>query len=225
MVIAIDGPAGAGKSTIARLLSHKLGYAYIETGAMYRAVALFALRRSIPLGDAARLEALAGEIGYQFVPAAEGNRVLANGEDITEAIRTLEVSQGASIVSTIAGVRRALVEKQREMGRSGRVIMEGRDIGTRVFPAAEVKVFLDASERARSERRLLQDSPEALTAPDASQRIEQVQGELRQRDRRDRERAESPLLQAPDAVYLDSSHMTPDEVVAAILRRIESLSH
>lgn len=217
MVIAIDGPAGAGKSTIARMLSQRLGYAYIETGAMYRAVALFAVRRGIPLDDASRLESAAKEIDYVFVPGPQGNRLLANVEDITEVIRAPEISQGASIVSAIPAVRRVLVEKQRELGRGGRVIMEGRDIGTRVFPSAEVKVFLDASERARSERRLLQDQAATLAASDVERRLAQVQAELQERDRRDRERADSPLVPAADAVYLDSSGMTPDEVVDAIL--------
>lgn len=218
MVIAIDGPAGAGKSTVARMLSQRLGYAYIETGAMYRAVALFAKRRSVAWNDAGGLEAVARDIDYAFVPGPAGNCVLANGEDITDAIRTPEISQGASIVSAISAVRRVLVEKQREMGRNGRVIMEGRDIGTRVFPAAEVKVFLDASERARSERRLLQDEPGALAGREAQERLEKVQAEIQERDRRDRERPDSPLVQAPDALYLDSSHLMPNEAVDAILR-------
>lgn len=220
MVIAIDGPAGAGKSTVARRLSQELGYPYIETGAMYRAVALFALRRGIALTEAAALEKLAQTLSLRFEASPGGNRLQAEGEEVTEAIRAPDVTRAASVVSTVPGVRRALVERQRQMGAGGSVIMEGRDIGTKVFPAAEVKVFLDASAGERSRRRLLQEAPVAAETPEARQRLERTEAELRERDRRDRERSESPLVQAPDAVYLDSSHLAVEQVVEAVLKLV-----
>lgn len=220
MIIAIDGPAGAGKSTVARLLAERLGYSYIETGAMYRAVALRAARDSVDTGDAEALERIARSLSFRFVATPEGNRVLVDGVDVTDAIRTAEVSQAASVVSTIAGVRRALVERQREMGRAGRVIMEGRDIGTKVFPGAPIKVFLDASSRERSRRRLLQEQGE--TAAEDMERLHKTEAEITARDRRDAERSESPLVRAPGAVYLDSSTMSIEQVVGTILELVRS---
>lgn len=216
MVIAIDGPAGAGKSTVARLVAQRLGYAYVDTGAMYRAVALLALRRGIPTSDPAALEGLAREISLRFVSSPDGNRLLVNDEDVTEAVRAPAVAEAASVVSTVAGVRRGLVERQRELGRQGHIVMEGRDIGTQVFPSAEVKVFLDAAPEVRGRRRLLEAGPEAAE----KERLEQTLAEISQRDRRDRQRAESPLVQAPDAMYLDTSDKTVEEVVEAILRLV-----
>jgi cytidylate kinase len=213
IVVAIDGPGGAGKSTIARRVAEKLGCVYIDTGAMYRAVALWALRLGVGLDDMMRLEQLATAAEMRFEPGGTGLRL--NGEDVSQAIREPEVSQAASKVSAVPGVRRALVAKQRAMAGETSVVMEGRDIGTVVFPDAQVKVFLDADPRARAGRRLLELKQKGLDA-DAGQ----VAGELGERDERDRRRADSPLTQAPDAVYLDTTPLSLDEVEQAILKLI-----
>jgi cytidylate kinase len=211
VIIAIDGPAGAGKSTIARRLAARLNFTYIDTGAMYRAVGLWALRQRLDLGDLHRMEQLAKAADIELLP---GSRILLNGEDISEAIRAPEISDAASRVSVIPGVRRALVEKQRAMGERSSVVMEGRDIGTVVFPHADVKIFLDANPHERARRRF-QEAPQKGS-------IQQVAQEMQERDQRDRTRAEAPLLQAPDAVYLDSTGLTPEEVEEAILKLVRA---
>jgi CMP/dCMP kinase len=208
ITVAIDGPAGVGKSTLARRIADKLGYLHIETGAMYRAVALWALRTGVALSDMHRLEQLANEARIEFLPS--DGRVLLNGEDVTEELRTAEVSAGASEVSLVPAVRRALVAKQREIGERASVVMEGRDIGTVVFPDAMVKIFLDAEPEVRAERRSMEA---ALPASLVSQQIQE-------RDRRDRTRAQSPLVQAPDAVYVDTTGMTIEQVEEALLKII-----
>lgn len=219
VIVAIDGPAGAGKSTIAKRLADKLNFVYIDTGAMYRAVALWAAREGKSWDDMLVMEQLAkaAEIGLESNPP----RVTLNGEDVSAEIRRPEISQGASKVSAIAGVRRALVDKQRELAGRISVVMEGRDIGTVVFPNADVKIFLDASPAERAERRVreLAQKPSSNT-PAASK--ETVLAEMNERDNRDRTRAEAPLMQAPDATLVDTTGLTLDEVEEAILKIIRA---
>ncbi len=209
IVVAIDGPAGAGKSTIARRLADRLGFTYIDTGAMYRAVALWALRRNIAWSDMLAMEELAKAASIDLAPG----RISLNGEDVSEAIRTPEVSNGASKIAVIPGVRRAMVAKQREIGRRSNVVMEGRDIGTVVFPEAEVKVFLDAQPEERVRRRMRELREKGRDIPES-----QLTAEMAERDRRDSTRSDAPLAQAPDAAYLDSTSLSLDDVEEAILK-------
>jgi cytidylate kinase len=213
VVVAIDGPAGAGKSTIARRLAGRLGFTYIDTGAMYRAVALWALRQKVEWDDMHRMEQLAIASQIELTPG----RIALNGEDITDLIRTVDVANGASKVSAIPGVRRALVAKQREMGERTSVVMEGRDIGTVVFPKADVKIFLDADPAERVRRRFDESKTKGESVSEA-----QLAAQMRERDQRDSTRADSPLAQAPDAVYLDSTGMSLDQVEEAILKIVRS---
>jgi cytidylate kinase len=206
ITVAIDGPAGAGKSTLARRIALKLGYTYVDTGAMYRAVALWALRTKVAVSDMHRLEQLAKEARIEFKPGT--NAVLLNGEDVSEAIRAPEIAGAASEISRIPAVRRELVEKQRAYGEQESVVMEGRDIGSVVFPHATVKIFLDAQPQERSDRRARES---ALPADVVAEQ---------ERDQRDRTRNESPLVQAPDAVYVDTTGLSIDQVEAALLKLI-----
>jgi cytidylate kinase len=215
IVVAIDGPAGAGKSTIARGLAERLGFLFIDTGAMYRAVALWAIRTGTALDDMHRLDQLAREAQIEF--GDNSKRLFLNGEDVTEEIRGPGMADAASKVSTIPAVRRALVELQRKMATQNSVVMEGRDIGTVVFPHAEVKIFLDARPEIRAKRRLADLQAKGLeVAP------EELEREIAERDRRDRTRAEAPLVQAPDATYLDTSDLSIDEVQEEILKIIRA---
>jgi len=213
VVVAIDGPAGAGKSTIARRLAERLRFTYIDTGAMYRAVALWALRQAVDAADMHRLEQLALAAEIRLSPG----RIHLNGEDVTEAIRTPEVSSAASKIAVIPGVRRAMVAKQRDIGERASVVMEGRDIGTVVFPRADVKIFLDAQPEERARRRLAEEQAKggAISA-------EQVAAEMKERDRRDSTRRDAPLAQAPDAVYIDSTAMAIEQVEEAILKVVRA---
>lgn len=213
IVIAIDGPAGAGKSTVARRVANRLGFIYIDTGAMYRAVALWALRTGVDLTDMHRLEQLAAAAHIEFEPGSD--RALLNGEDVTTEIRTPRVADAASMVSAVPGVRRAMVAKQREMAASASVVMEGRDIGTVVFPDAQVKIFLDADAEVRARRRLSD-----LSASGEQSDIDRVSSEIAERDRRDRTRKEAPLMQSADAVYIDTSSMAIEETEEAVLQHI-----
>ena len=215
IVVAIDGPAGAGKSTIARRVADRLGFVYINTGAMYRAVALWALRNGTDLADMHRLEKLAEEAKIVF-GIGDGS-VHLNGEDVTDSIFTAEVSAAASKVSAVPGVRRALIPLQRGIAETKSVVMEGRDIGSVIFPEAQIKIFLDAQPEERARRRALE-----LTGKDERVAVAAVDAELRQRDARDRQRPDAPLVQAPDAVLLDTTALSPEEVEERILQLVRS---
>jgi CMP/dCMP kinase len=228
-VIAIDGPAGAGKSTLAAHLARRFGFLNLETGAMYRALALKAIENDFSFDEEEPLLDLAEATRIQLQPQIEGNRVLLDGTDVSRRIREGDVTSGASRVSVHPRLRAWMVEQQRALGAAGGVVMEGRDIGTAVFPDAEVKIFLDAAPEVRGNRRFRQVSPlerttarqtESRQQPDA-ETAEQHQAaqqaildEMRERDRRDRNRAESPLRPASDAVILDSTAMSLEEVLA-----------
>lgn len=217
LIIAIDGPAGAGKSTAARALARRLGYLYIDTGAMYRAVAWKTLQIGIPLDNTARIGQLAAISRIELTGSVDDSHVLIDGRDITSEIRTPQISQAASIVSAIPAVRRALVARQQEMGRAGGVVLEGRDIGTHVFPQADVKFFLDASAEARSQRRFTEDAARGMAASSLAATL----AEIEERDIRDRTREDSPLVQAEDAIYLDSSALTAEQVVERMVETVE----
>ncbi len=210
LVIAIDGPAGSGKSTIAARLAKKLGYVNLESGAMYRALALKALEQGIPLDDSDALRSLLMNAVIQLEPRQEGNRVLLDGRDVSQRIRESDVTIAASQVSMHPEVREIMVARQRAMGAGGGVVMEGRDIGTAVFPQADLKVFLDADARIRAERRVTQNGTHT---PEEAQRIVE---DLVARDQRDRTRPVSPLVPAKDAAILDSTNLSIDEVVASV---------
>ena len=212
LIIAIDGPAGAGKSTIASRLARKLGYVNLESGAMYRALALKAIEWDTSFDDEAALMKLAQESRIELDPSIGGNRVLLDGRDISARIRERDVTEAASRASVHPKVREWMVARQREMGLAGGVVMEGRDIGTKVFPDADVKIFLDADPVVREQRRLEQQQVKGLSAATMA-------AELRERDRRDRTRAVSPLVAAPDAVVIDSTGLTEDQV----LERVEAI--
>ena len=214
VVIAIDGPAGSGKSTLAALLARKFGYTNIETGAMYRALALKAIENGSSVDDAATLGALAHESHIELEPHAEGNRVLLDGRDVTRRIRQQDITDAASRVSIHPPVREWMVRKQQEIGAAGGIVMEGRDIGTKVFPDAEVKIFLDAAPEVRGSRRFLQNA--AVASQPAS-----VVAELRARDERDRTRANSPLVPAQDAVLVDSTNLTLEQVMEQAVQIVE----
>ena len=212
LIIAIDGPVGSGKSTVARRVAELMGYTYLDSGAMYRALAWKAIEQGVPLDSEAALEKLAAATRIALEPQANGVHVRVDGADVTIAIRRAEVSQAASKVALVPGVRRVLVAEQQRAGYAGGVVMEGRDIGTVVFPKAELKIYLDASVEVRAERRWREhkEKGDALT-------LDQVMDEVRARDRRDREREASPLVRAAEAVVVDNSAMDVEETARVIV--------
>ena len=220
MIVAIDGPAGSGKSTIARELSRRLGFEKLDTGAMYRAVALTALRRGVDLDDEVGVDDLAARISITFAPAeGAGSRILVDGTDVTSDIRTPEVDATVSKVSAYAGVRCAMVAQQRVAADDRDVVAEGRDIGTVVFPSAEVKVFLTADPRERARRRVLQrheSDADAVDERELEAEVERTLAAIERRDQLDSEREVAPLVPAKDAVHIDSTAHSIDEVVALI---------
>jgi len=214
LIIAIDGPAGVGKSTVAARLARKLGYVNLESGAMYRALALKAIEWDASFDDEDALLKMAQDSTITLERAIGGNRVLLNGRDISSRIRERDVSEGASRVSVHPKVREWMVARQREMGTGGGVVMEGRDIGTKVFPDADLKIFLDADPVVREQRRMDQQKVKGKSA-------QAMATELRERDQRDRTRAASPLAAAEDAIVVDSTQMSQDEVLDKIEKLVE----
>lgn len=215
--IAIDGPGGAGKSTVARLVAKQLGYIYVDTGAMYRAVTWKALQSDISPANKEELVRLASSLRIELHPGEQSQQVLLNGEDVTDYIRSVPVTQNVSAVAAVPEIRRLLVSKQQEMAKAKGVVMDGRDIGTHVLPDAELKIFLTASAKERAKRRYLEmkEKNEDVT-------LEQVEKEIIERDRKDEQREASPLVQAKDAILLDSSGMPIRQVADRILELAHS---
>ena len=213
--MAIDGPSGAGKSTAAKALAHRLGYTFIDTGAMYRALAWKALQRGVFLDDAARLVELLEETCIELVDGGRGVRL--DGSDVTDAIRTREVSAAASHVSAHPPVRREMVARQQALGREGGVVLDGRDIGSAVFPDAEVKFYVDADRGARARRRHAELS---LKGPSPS--VAEVEREILERDKKDSTRSDSPLTRTADAVPIDTTKLSPEDVVLRMLEVVKS---
>jgi cytidylate kinase len=215
LVVAIDGPSGAGKSTAGRQVAERLGYVFLDTGAMYRALALAALRNGLDLDDAEAVAALADRMDLRLEP---GGAVILDGEDVAAVLRKQEVGSAASRISVHGPVRRRLVARQREMGRDGGVVMDGRDIGTAVFPDADVKFYVDAHPRQRAARR-----QEELAQRGVASDLDTIEREIRARDHADSTRAESPLTLAADAIHLDTTELGLDEVVRRMLAAVEAV--
>ncbi|HVW28918.1 MAG TPA: (d)CMP kinase [Polyangiaceae bacterium] len=224
VTVAIDGPAGAGKSTVSRRVAEQLGYLLLDTGALYRSIALAAKEAGVPWDDEARVSAIAQDIArreaIRLVPAPKDTpeRILLDGRDVARLIRTQEIADGASKVSALPAVRAALLELQRAAARAGGVVLEGRDIGTVVLPNAEAKFFLTASVEERAGRRYRE-----LIARGFTPELAEVEREMRERDARDTERPVAPLRQAPDAVLVDSTSLSVDQVVNVIVERVRAV--
>jgi len=215
-IIAIDGPASSGKSTTAKLLAQRLAYAYIDTGAMYRCCALFAMRRGLDVSDIGQIEPIMGEIDIRICFSEHGNSICLNGEDVSEAIRGKEISKLASDISALACVRTRMVELQRQMGIRGAVVLDGRDIGTVVFPEAEIKFFMTAKPEVRAQRRW-----QELLAKGISCTFAEVLAELLQRDQNDSSRSLAPLIAAEDAILIDTTDLDIDQQVELMYAMVQ----
>lgn len=217
LIVAIDGPAGAGKSSIAKIVAHELGYLYIDTGAMYRAITWKALQRHLNIHDGDALTRLAKETEIELKPDAKGSalRVFVDGEEVTPEIRSENVSLHTNAIAAVQGIRKILRDKQRAMGKKGGVVMEGRDIGTSVFPHADVKFYLDASPTERAERRYKE-----LKAKGKKVNLERIAHALAQRDYLDKNRGISPLKQAKDAIVIDSTDLSLEEAAQKMINHI-----
>jgi cytidylate kinase len=216
IIIAIDGPAGSGKSSTARAVARNLGYLYIDTGAMYRAMALHILESQVDVNDPVALHAVIDQARIQLVPEDKGFRTILNGRDVSLDIRTPRITRESSPLSQIPRVRQKRISLQREMGKTGGVVLEGRDIGTVVFPQAELKIFMTASVEERARRRFAEQRVKG-----EPQSLEEVMADIRERDRRDQNRAASPLVQAQDAILLDTSDLTLEQQIAEITRQAQ----
>ncbi|KRL38418.1 (d)CMP kinase [Liquorilactobacillus uvarum] len=214
--IAIDGPASAGKSTVAKLVAHQLGYVYCDTGAMYRAVTWAAIRKNIRLDDNSALEKMVAEIKISFKPSADGQRVYVDQDEVTADIRLPKIANNVSTVAAQLSVREALTKRQQEIAFRGGIVMDGRDIGTTVLPDAQVKIFLVASVKERALRRFKENQAKGL-----EMNLEQLEQEIAERDHKDSTRAVSPLIQASDAVKVDTTMLSIDQVVAKIMEIIQ----
>jgi cytidylate kinase len=217
VVIAIDGPSGVGKSTLGKALARRFHYLFIDSGAVYRAVALKTLKENVSLDDLDAVAEIARRAQIELEGDPDNLRVYMDGEEVTRAIRAPDVTKASSVIATIGAVREAVVDKLRGMASAGGVVMDGRDIGTKVFPDAQVKLFLEASVEVRAARRWQEEREKGR---DVS--IEQVKSELEERDRRDRERAATPLVKAADAILLDTSALSLEKVIARVLEIVES---
>ena len=217
-IIAIDGPAGSGKSTTAKILAARLGYSYLDTGAMYRALTHFALKNNISPSDSTKLSALAKKLPIEFKTDAEVNRVFINGEEVTDAIRSPEVTRYVSEVSAHQGVRKAMVAKQKQMGKNGSIVAEGRDTTTVVFTDADLKIYLSASVKERAGRRLLD-----MTKMGISTNLEEQMADIERRDAYDSQRRHSPLKKAKDAFTVDTTDMTVEDQVDYIISLMRSV--
>ena len=217
MIIAIDGPSGAGKSTLGKMLAKKLGLLYLDTGAMYRAAALAALRKDVDLEDKAGVARVTEQAEIELTGEPDSLKVILDGDDVSAEIRTLEAAQAASVVSTISEVRRIMVQHQRQIGSRDPkgCVLEGRDIGSVVFPNADYKFFLTAKPEARAQRRFAEDSAKGRIST-----FEQTLAEINERDARDVSRADSPLTIAPDAIVIDTSDLDLTEVFDQMLAKI-----
>ncbi|BDH61376.1 cytidylate kinase [Lysinibacillus sp. PLM2] len=211
--IAIDGPAGAGKSTIAKIVAEALGYTYIDTGAMYRAVTYKALMRNIKLNDAKALEEMLLDTSIELKPSEKGQLVYVDGEDVSQLIRSNEVTNNVSQVSAHPNIRKILVNMQKDLASNGGIVMDGRDIGTQVLKEAQLKIFMSASVEERAKRRLLDNESRGILSD-----IETLKKEITKRDKLDSEREASPLIQAEDAIYLDTTNLSIIEAADVILK-------